>query len=128
MATRTFSGTLDTFEKDSAAAEITYLGQTAGGNSSDQIRAFRINPGSTGDIKVTIDSSNALANIEIFQESAYATGNPPTGYQKYYNIAKAGRGKGAVGVTVTDAGEDYVVLLGLDGYSEVNYNGNVVVP
>ena len=115
MATRTFSGTLDTFEKDSAAAEITYLGQTAGGNSSDQIRAFRVNPGSTGDIKVTIDSSNALSNIEIFQEDAYATGNPPTGYQKYYNIAKAGRGKGAVGVTVTDAAKNYVVLMGLVG-------------
>ena len=128
MATRTFSGTLDTFEKDSAAAEITYLGQTAGGNSSDQIRAFRVNPGSTGDIKVTIDSSNALSNIEIFQEDAYATGNPPTGYQKYYNIAKAGRGKGAVGVTVTDAAKNYIVLLKLDGYSSVSYSGSVVVP
>lgn len=128
MATRTFSGTLDTFEKDSAAAEITYLGQTAGGNSSDQIRAFRVNPGGTGDIKVTIDSSNALSNIEIFQEDAYATGSAPTGYQKYFNIVKAGRGKGAVGVTVTDAAKNYVVLIGLDGYSEVNYNGNVVVP
>ena len=41
---------------------------------------------------------------------------------------KAGRGKGAVGVTVTDAAKNYVVLIGLDGYSEVNYNGNVVVP
>ena len=128
MATRTFSGTLDTFEKDSAASEITYLGQTAGGNSSDQIRAFRVNPGGTGDIKVTIDSSNALANIEIFQESAYATGNPPTGYQKFFDIAKAGKNKGAVGVTVTNAAKNYVVLLELDGYSEVSYNGSVVVP
>ena len=128
MATRTFSGTLDTFEKDSAASEITYLGQTAGGNSSDQIRAFRVNPGSTGDIKVTIDSSNALSNIEIFQEDAYTGGSAPTGYQKYFNILKAGKGKGAVGVTVTNAAKNYVVLMGLDGYSEVSYGGNVVVP
>jgi len=128
MATRTFSGTLDTFQKDSAASEITYLGQTAGGNSSDQIRAFRVNPGGTGDIKVTIDSSNALSSLEIFQEDAYNAGAAPAGYQKYYNIIKAGRGKGTVGVTVTNAAKNYVVLMGLDGYSEVNYNGNVVVP
>ena len=128
MATRTFSGTLDTFEKDSAASEITYLGQTAGGNSSDQIRAFRVNPGSTGDIKVTIDSSNALSNIEIFQEDSYTGGSAPTGYQKYFNILKAGKGKGAVGVTVTNAAKNYIVLLKLDGYSSVSYSGSVVVP
>ena len=37
-------------------------------------------------------------------------------------------GKGAVGVAVTNAAKDYVVLLGLDGYSEVSYNGSVDVP
>ena len=126
MATRTFEGTLDTFTAQ--GSEITYLGQTAGGNTSDQIRAFRVNPGSTGDIKVTVDRSNALSSLEIFQEDAYTGGSAPTGYQKYYNIAKAGRGKGVVGVTVTDAAKNYVVLMGLDGYSEVSYGGNVVVP
>jgi hypothetical protein len=126
MATRTFEGTLDTFTAQ--GAEITYLGQTAGGNTSDQIRAFRVNPGSTGDIKVTVDRSSALSSIEIFQEDAYAGGSAPTGYQKYFNILKAGKGKGAVGVTVTNAAKNYVVLLGLDGYSEVSYGGNVVVP
>ena len=44
------------------------------------------------------------------------------------DIAKAGKGKGAVGVTVTNAAKNYVVLLELDGYSEVSYNGSVVVP
>ena len=47
---------------------------------------------------------------------------------KIFDIAKAGKGKGAVGVTVTNAAKDYVVLLELDGYSEVSYNGSVVVP
>ena len=51
-----------------------------------------------------------------------------TGYQKFFDIAKAGKGKGAVGVTVTNAAKNYVVLLDLDGYSEVSYNGSVVVP
>ena len=47
---------------------------------------------------------------------------------KSFDIAKAGKGKGAVGVTVTNAAKNYVVLLDLDGYSEVSYNGSVVVP
>ena len=127
MATRTIEGTIDTFSVDTGS-EVTYLGATSSGNPGEAIRAFRVNPGSTGDIKVTIDSSNALSNIEIFQEDAYATGNPPTGYQKFFDIAKAGKNKGAVGVTVTNAAKNYVVLLGLDGYSEVSYNGSVVVP
>ena len=50
------------------------------------------------------------------------------GYHKFFDIAKAGKGKGAVGVTVSDATKNYVVLLELDGYSEVSYNGSVVVP
>jgi hypothetical protein len=41
---------------------------------------------------------------------------------------KNGSGKGAVAVTVTNAAKDYVVLLTLDGYSEVSYTGSVVVP
>jgi len=126
MATRTFEGTLDTFTAQ--GSEITYLGQTAGGNTSDQIRAFRVNPGSTGDIKVTVDRSSALSSLEIFQEDLYTGGSAPTGYQKYFNILKAGKGKGAVGGSVTDAAKKYVVLKGLDGYSEVRYGGNVVVP
>ena len=41
---------------------------------------------------------------------------------------RQGKGKGAVGVTVTNDAKNYVVLLELDGYSEVSYNGSVVVP
>ena len=41
---------------------------------------------------------------------------------------RQGKGKGAVGITVTNAGKDYVVLLTYDGYSEVSYNGTVDVP
>ncbi|BCU99938.1 MAG: hypothetical protein CM15mV31_0340 [uncultured marine virus] len=48
--------------------------------------------------------------------------------KSFFDIAKAGKGKGAVGVTVTNAAKNYVVLLELDGYSEVSYNGSVVVP
>ena len=127
MATRTIEATLDTFSVD-AGSEITYLGPTAAGNKGDSVRGFRVNPGSTGDIKVTLDRSEGVNTIQIFQEDVFATGSAPTGYQKFFNIAKAGKGKGAVGVTVTNAAKDYVVLLELDGYSEVSYNGSVVVP
>ena len=127
MATRTIEATLDTFSVD-AGSEITYLGPTTAGNKGDSIRGFRVNPGGTGDIKVTIDRSEGVNTIQIFQEDAFSTGSAPTGYKKFFNISQAGKGKGAVGVTVTNAAKNYVVLLELDSYSEVSYNGSVVVP
>ena len=127
MATRTIEATLDSFSVD-AGSEITYLGATAAGNPGESIRGFRVNPGSTGDITVTLDKTNAVNTVEIFQEDEYGTGSAPTGYSKYANIAKDGKGKGVVGGTVTNAAKNYVVLLNLDGYSEVSYNGTVVVP
>jgi len=128
MAIRTIKGTLDTFSVD-AGAEITYLGSTAAnGTGGINIRGFRVNPGTTGDIIVTIDRSSGVEHFEIFQEDAYQTSSAPTGYLKFNNIAKNGKSKGVVAVTVTDASKDYIVILTLDGYSEVSYNGSVVVP
>lgn len=128
MATRTIKGTLDTFQVN-AGSEITYLGNTSAGSTGGlNIRAFRINPGSTGDIKVTLDVTSGVDTMEIFQEDSYSAGSAPTGYSKFSNIAKAGKGKGVVAVTVTNAAKDYVVLLRLDGYSGVSYTGSVVVP
>jgi hypothetical protein len=125
--TRTIKGTLDKLQV-SGGSEITFLGPTTAGNVGDLTRAFRVNPASTGDIIVKIDKSNALLDIEIFQEDAYNTGSAPTGYQKIFNIGKAGRGKGVVGLTVTNAAKDYVVLLTFDDYAEAAYTGSVVVP
>ena len=105
MATRTIEGTLDTLSID-AGSEITYLGATAAGNSGEALRGFRVNPGSTGDIVVTLDRSSGIDNMEIFQEDDFAGGNAPTGYTKYANIVKDGKGKGVVAVTVANAGKD----------------------
>jgi hypothetical protein len=128
MAIRTIKGTLDTFTVD-AGSEVTYLGNTSAGSTGGlAIRAFRVNPGSTGDIIVKIDKSSSITTMEIFQEDAYTGGSAPTGYQKFTNIGKDGKGKGAVAITVSDASKDYVVLLNLDGYSEVSYIGSVDVP
>ena len=127
MATRTIEATLDKFSVD-AGSEITYLGPTAAGNKGDAIRGFRVNPGGTGDIKVTLDRSEGVNTIQIFQEDAFSAGDAPSGFQKFFDISKAGKGKGAVGLTVTNAAKNYVVLLQVDGYSEVSYNGSVVVP
>ena len=102
MATRTIEGTLDTLSID-AGSEITYLGATAAGNSGEALRGFRVNPGSTGDIVVTLDRSSGIDNMEIFQEDDFAGGNAPTGYTKYANIVKDGKGKGVVAVTVANA-------------------------
>ena len=128
MATRIIKGTLDTFSKD-AGTEITYLGNTTANSTGGiNIRGFRVDPGTTGDIIVTIDRSSGIEHIEIFQEDAYTAGSAPTGYLKFNNIIKNGKSKGVVAVTVTDATKNYVVLLTLDGYSEVSYTGRVVVP
>tara|TARA_Y100001937_G_scaffold88238_1_gene119329 strand:- start:930 stop:1313 length:384 start_codon:yes stop_codon:yes gene_type:complete len=127
MATRTITGTLDTFSVD-GGSEISYVGGSTTGDRSDDVRGFEVNPGSTGDIIVNILKSSGIRSVQIFQKDAFATGNAPTGYQKFFDIEKAGKGKGAVGVTVTNAAKDYVVLLAYDGYSEVSYKGTVVVP
>jgi hypothetical protein len=125
--TRTIKGTLNNLQV-SGGSEITYLGPTAAGNVGDLVRGFRVNPASTGDIIVKIDKSAALIDIEIFQEDAYNTGSAPTGYQKFFNVAKAGKGKGAIAVTVSNAAKDYVVLLTFDSYADAEYIGSVVVP
>lgn len=126
--TRTIKGTLDTFSVN-AGTEITYLGTTAAGTTGGlDFRGFRVNPASTGDIIVTIDRSVGITTVEIFQEDAYTGGTAPTGYKKFANIAKDGKGKGVVAVTVSNASKDYVVILNFDGYSEISYNGSVVVP
>lgn len=128
MATRTFQGTQDTFT--ASGAEITYQGDALPGSTGDlSQRAFLVNPASTGDLIVTFDRSNGVNTIEIFQDDDYTAGSAPTGYQKFFDIAKAGRGKGAVAVTVTNASKNYLVLLTTDdAYSEISYNGSVVVP
>ena len=127
MATRRITGTLDTFSVDSGS-EITYVGGATTGDKSDDVRGFEVNPGGTGSIIVTLEKTSGIRNVQIFQKDAFDAGSAPTGYQKFFDIEKAGRGKGAIGVTVTNAAKDYVVLLTYDGYSEVSYNGTVEVP
>ena len=127
MATRRITGTLDTFSVN-AGSEITYVGGSTTGDKSDDVRGFEVNPGGTGNIIVTLEKTSGIRTVQIFQKDAFATGNAPTGYKKFFDIDKAGKGKGVVGVTVTNAAKDYVVLLTYDGYSEVSYNGTVDVP
>jgi hypothetical protein len=128
MAIRTIQGTLDTFSVN-AGSEVTYLGNTAAGSTGGlNIRGFRVNPGTTGNIIVNLVKTTGINTMEIFQEDSYTAGSAPSGYTKFTNIAKSGKGKGAVAVAVTDASKDYVVLLNLDGYSEVAYTGFVDVP
>jgi len=128
MATRTITATLDTFSVD-AGSEVTYLGNTEAGSTGGlNIRGFRVNPTTTGDIIITMNKTSGVNTMEIFQEDNYTAASSPTGYTKFSNIVKSGSGKGAVAVTVTDATKDFVVLLTLDGYSEVAYSGTVEVP
>ena len=129
MPTLTFQSTDDTFT--ASGSEITYKGDGLPNNASGDLcqRAFLVNPASTGNLIVKVDSSVGVDTIQIFQEDDFTAGNPPTGYQKFFNIAKAGKSKGVVAVNVTDATKNYVVILTTpDAYSEISYNGSVVVP
>ena len=127
MATRRINGTLDTFSVD-AGSEISYVGGSTTGDKSDDVRGFEVNPGGTGNIIVNLEKTSGIRDLQIFQKDAFDGSSSPTGYQRFFNIEKAGKGKGAVGITVTNASKDYVVLLTYDGYSEVSYNGTVEVP
>lgn len=128
MPTRTIKATLDTFSVD-AGSEVVYVGTTSATTTPGLlIRGFRVNPANTGDIIVKLDRSTGVNTMEIFQEDSYSAGSAPTGYLKFANIAKDGKGKGVVAVTVTDTSKDYIVLLDFDTYSEVSYNGSVQVP
>lgn len=124
MATRTIKGTLDTLQID-AGTEITYKGPSLTGKDT---RAFEVNPGGTGNIIVDIDQSSGVSKVEIFQDDAYTGSSRATGYQTITNIGKDGKGKGAVGIAVTNAAKNYLVMLTLSGYSEVAYSGSVTVP
>ena len=127
MADRIITGTLDTFSVDSGS-DVTYKGAGEGNNTGLSQRAFEVNTGSTGDITFTLDRSAGVISLEIFQDDDHSAGSAPSGYQKAFNVAQAGKGKGAVGVTVTDATKNYIVLLKLYGYSEVSFTGLCVVP
>ena len=126
MATRTFSGTLDTLEHE--GSEITYKGSTDACDRSENIRGFQVNPGSTGDIIVKLDRSIGIKSVEIFQEDEYAASSAPTGYTGFSDIEQSGKGKGAVAMTVTNAAKNYLVIFKTDGYSEVTFGGTVDVP
>ena len=104
---RSILDTLDTFSVDSGS-EITYVGGSTTGDKSDDVRGFEVNPGSTGNIIVTLEKTSGIRTVQIFQKDAFATGTAPTGYQKFFDIDRAGKGKGAIGVTVTNAAKDYV--------------------
>jgi hypothetical protein len=125
--TRTIKGT---FEKLSVSGgtEITYLGPTAAGNTGDEVRGFRVTPANTGSIIVTIDKSSSVKTIQIFQEDSFNGSSSPSGYQAFFDIGKAGKGKGAVAATVTNAAKTYIVLLKFDDYSDVSYTGSVQIP
>ena len=127
MAIRTIEGTIDTFSVNSGS-EVTYLGATSSGNPGEAVRAFRVNPGGTGNIIVKLDKTSGVNTMQIFQEDSYGGSSAASGYKVFTNIAKDGKGKGAVGTAVVNAAKDYVVMLTLDGYSEVSYNGSVDVP
>jgi hypothetical protein len=128
MTLRTVKGTIDNLVI-SGGSEITYLGNSSyESGTAFNYRAFRVNPANVGDIIVKIVKSSGIVSFEIFQEDDFLAGNAPTGYRKFSNIAKDGKGKGVVAVTVTDAAKNYVVLLELDGYSDISYVGEVDVP
>ena len=127
MATRRINGTLDTFSVN-AGSEISYVGGSTTGDKSDDVRGFEVNPGGTGNIIVNLEKTSGIRNLQIFQKDSFDGSSSPSGYQRFFDIEKAGKGKGAVGIAVTNASKDYVVLLTYDGYSEVSYNGTVDVP
>jgi len=125
--TRTIKGTMDRLSV-SGGSEITYLGPTATGNVGDLTRCFRVTPSAVGPIIVKIDKSYGLIDMEIFQEDSFNGSSAPAGYQRHFNIFKAGKDKGALGIQVTNAAKTFVVLLNFDTYANASYTGSVTIP
>lgn len=126
--TRTIKGTINNLATSTGTTEITYLGPTKYGIPGDLIRAFRVTPTNTGDLTVNITKSYGLLDIQIFNENAYTTWSAPsTGQPKYFNVIKAGKDKGTVGIAATN-GTNYVVMLKFDTYANASYVGNVNLP
>jgi hypothetical protein len=122
-------GNLDSFTatNNTSPVLLAYKGCQPG-DKGIPVRFIEVDPQSTGNIIVTIDRSANLLDIQIFQKDAINGSSPPTGYRSYFNIDKAGKSKGAVGMAVTNAAKAYVVKLTFDDYSVASYNGSIVVP
>lgn len=124
MATRSINATLDRFILD-AGTEITYLGMSLWkGATSDLIRAYRVTPGLNGYVIFTIEKSFGVLDMEIYQEDAYNSLSPLTGYSKYFSVLKAGKLKGAIGVNVR-YNKTYIVLVRFETYQNAFYSGKV---
>jgi len=124
MATRSINATLDRFILD-AGTEITYLGMSLWkGAPSDLIRAYRVTPGLNGYVIFTIEKSFGVLDMEIYQEDAYNSLSPLTGYSKYFSVLKAGKLKGAIGVNVR-YDKTYIVLVRFETYQNAFYSGKV---
>lgn len=122
-------GTLDSFTatNNTSPVLLSYKGAQPG-DKGIPVRFFEVDPQSTGNIVVTIDRSEGLLDLQIFQKDAINGSLAPTGYRSYFDVAKAGKNKGAVGMAVTNAAKFYVVKLTFDDYSNASFNGSVVVP
>lgn len=122
-------GTLDSFTatNNTSPVLLSYKGAQPG-DKGIPVRFFEVDPQNTGNIVVTIDRSEGLLNLQIFQKDAINGSLAPTGYRAYFDVAKAGKNKGAVGMAVTNAAKFYVVKLTFDDYSNASFNGSVVVP
>lgn len=122
-------GTLDFFTATNNTSPV--LLSYKGAQPSDKgipVRFFEIDPQNTGNIIVKIDRSESLLNLQIFQKDAINGSLAPAGYRSYFDIAKAGKNKGVVGMAVTNAAKFYVVKLTFDEYSNASFNGSVIVP
>ena len=78
-------------------------------------------------LRSSADSTNPQTVDFNFQDVKF-TPRFGTGSQTKISGIQSSESTTSVGVTVTNAAKNYVVLLELDGYSEVSYNGSVVVP
>jgi hypothetical protein len=122
-------GTLDSFTatNNTSPVLLAYKGCQPGDKGLNT-RFFEVDPQSTGNIIFTVDRSDGVLDIQIFQKDAINGSAPPTGYRSFFSIDKAGKSKGAVAINVTNAAKIYVVKITFDDYSVASYNGSVVVP
>jgi hypothetical protein len=116
---------------------IQYLGVLPQGTNNgvsnptgSNVRGFQITTtgsAATNLVSFTVAKSNRLLTMNLFLSTNFNGASTYTGYQPFFDVVKAGRDKGAVGVTAANSSV-YIVMLKFDDYADASYIGTVSAP
>jgi hypothetical protein len=116
---------------------IKYLGVLPQGTNSgvtnptgSNIRGFQITTtasAATNPVTFTVARSARLLTMNMYLSTSFNGASTYSGYFPFFDVSKAGKSKGAVGVTAANTSV-YIVMLKFDDYADASYIGTVSAP